>query len=143
MEAGAAPITVTDGIDALRGTLPLLELPDQSNRLYEFVVRAAEADPGPRAAACWTEFKSGRVIACGAGNAPSAATIWAHGTIDDWLAAVIDRRAALLNWPASGAWATRSFASCTPGSTVADQSSVQGFACGFRVFSGHLRNRDS
>lgn len=93
---GGAPITVTDAVDGLRGTLPLLALPDGSDGLCEFVVRASESDPGPRAAVCWAEIDSGHVVACGAGSAPSSPTTWAQGTIDDWLAAVIDRRTAVL-----------------------------------------------
>lgn len=96
MKAGAASITVTGGADALRGTLPLVALPGHPAGICEFVVRATEADPGPRAAACWAEVKAGRIVACGVGNAPSAATTWAQGTIDDWLAAVIDRRLPVL-----------------------------------------------
>lgn len=96
MGVGTAPITVTDGADALRGTLPLLVLPGHPDGLCEFVVRASEDDPGPRAAGCWAEIKAGRVVAVGAGKVPGAATTWTHGTVDDWLAAVIDRRPALL-----------------------------------------------
>lgn len=96
MHADAASITVTDGINALRGALPLVTLPGYADGLCEFVVRATEVDPGPRAAACWAEIRAGRVIASDTGNAPSATTTWAQGTIEDWLAAIIDRRAALL-----------------------------------------------
>jgi DNA-binding HxlR family transcriptional regulator len=95
MEGVAAPITATDGADALRGTLPLIELPGQADGTCEFVVRARKGEPETQAAVCWLEIEGGRITAIGAGNA-AAATSWAQGTIDDWLGAVIDHRAALL-----------------------------------------------
>ena len=59
-------------------------------------MRALEGDLGPRAAGCWAQIEAGHVVAAGAGRSPCQATTWAQGTIDDWLAAVIDRRSALL-----------------------------------------------
>lgn len=92
----AAPITVTDAADALRGTLPLVALPGRPDGICEFVVRATRTDPGPRAAVCWARFETGQVVACGAGHAPGTVMLWVQGTIDEWMAAVIDRQVTLV-----------------------------------------------
>lgn len=143
MEGDGAPITVTDAVDGLRGTLPLLALPCDSAGLCEFVVRAGESDPGPRAAACWAEIDSGHVVACGAGKAPGPPTTWAQGTLDDWLAAVIDRRPAVLR-SAGGRdlsdRVVRDLNSQLYGSPMRHPSTG---GDEFPAFSGHLRIRDS
>jgi hypothetical protein len=92
----AVPITVHRTVDALRGALPLVSLPRSMDGICEFVVRDSSAAQGARAAACWMEVEEGRVVSAGLGNAPKSASVWVQGTIDDWLAAVIDRRAAHL-----------------------------------------------
>jgi hypothetical protein len=86
------PIAARRTVDALRGALPLVSLPDSMDGICEFVVRDPSATEGARAAACWIEVEGGRVVSAGAGNAPRPASVWVQGTIDDWLAAVIDRR---------------------------------------------------
>jgi DNA-binding HxlR family transcriptional regulator len=92
---GAVPITAVDGADALRATLPVVELPGSADGTCEFVVLGDEDVPGRGAAACWIELRGGKVVAAGAGNATSA-TAWAQGSIDDWLGAVLEHRGALI-----------------------------------------------
>jgi hypothetical protein len=91
----AIPITAEDGANALRGTLPLITLPDHPGGICEFVVRGGDrADTG--VAMAWAEVKEGRVIATGLGPAPRPPATWAQGSIDEWLSAVIDHRPKLL-----------------------------------------------
>ncbi|MBS1886817.1 MAG: hypothetical protein JSU06_06480 [Actinobacteria bacterium] len=91
----AAPIAPEDGANALRGTLPLIALPEHPGGICEFVVKAADKE-GAALAMTWADVREGRVVATGLGPAPASATTWAQGTIDDWLDAVIDHRPRVL-----------------------------------------------
>jgi hypothetical protein len=87
----AVPITAVDGANALRGSLPLIELPERDG-ICEFVVMADEDDPGASMAMVWIEIRAGQVVASGLGKAPRPSASWAQGSVDDWMAAVIDHR---------------------------------------------------
>lgn len=91
----AVPISPEDGANALRGTLPLIELPDHPGGICEFAIKESGVD-GVAVAMAWAEVKGGRVVATGLGAAPRPATSWAQGTIDQWLEAVIDHRPRVL-----------------------------------------------
>jgi len=88
----AVPITPADGANALRGTLPLIGLPEHPGGICEFVVKEKDGENGAAVAMAWVEIRDGRVVATGYGAPPQAATSWAQGTIDQWLEAVIDHR---------------------------------------------------
>jgi hypothetical protein len=92
MGADAVPVTAEDGANALRATLPLISLLDHPGGICEFVVRGDPDGPGSPVAIAWVEVKDGRVVATGIGNAPRPSVTWAQGTIDQWLAAVLDHR---------------------------------------------------
>jgi hypothetical protein len=92
----SAPITVSDGADALRATLPLIELPAQTSAILEFTVTDDAGTP-PSPGRVWASVRDGRVMSCRLGRAPRAATIRAQGSIDAWLAAVLDGRPATLS----------------------------------------------
>lgn len=90
----ATPITVEDVVGALRAHLPLLqpwEGMEGMEGICEFVIRA-DPDQSPEAAVAWVRIDGGRVIASGSGRPPQPARSWAQGTIEDWIAAVIDHR---------------------------------------------------
>lgn len=89
--ADAAPATAADGVTALRATLPLVELDPEREGLCEFVVEDPGEAGGERVASGWARIEAGRVVATGCGRTPGAPTVWVRGTIDDWMAAVIDR----------------------------------------------------
>lgn len=91
MPETAAPIAVGDVVDALRAHLPLLELPAELEGVCEFAV---VGDPGRKngVALAWAEVAHGRVVASGSGRPPRPADTWARGTIEQWMAAVIDHR---------------------------------------------------
>jgi DNA-binding HxlR family transcriptional regulator len=93
MGGAAIPITVSDVVGALRSHLPLLELPDAMEGVCEFTV---SADPGQDTAIAmaWAQVSAGRVIASGQGPPPEPAATWARGTIEEWIAAVIEHRPA-------------------------------------------------
>lgn len=83
------PIGVDDIVTALRAHLPLLELPEDKDGIYEFTVKA---DSGKAMAMAWAEFRGGRAVANGRGTPPQAATHWAQATIKEWIEAVMDHR---------------------------------------------------
>jgi DNA-binding HxlR family transcriptional regulator len=95
MGAVAIPITVWDVVGALRSHLPLLELPEGMEGICEFAI---SADPGQRTeiAMAWAEVRGGHVVTSGAGSPPRPAATWAQGTIEEWMAAVIDHRPKVL-----------------------------------------------
>ena len=90
--ADAVPATVADGVAALRATLPLVELDPEHQGLCEVLVEDRGDVGGGRAAGAWARVEAGRVVATGYGRTPGPPTAWIRGTIDDWMAAVIDRR---------------------------------------------------
>jgi hypothetical protein len=91
MPETAAPVAVGDVVDALRAHLPLLELPARLEGVCEFAV---VGDPGRKngVALAWAEVAHGRVAASGSGRPPRPADSWARGTIEQWMATVIDHR---------------------------------------------------
>lgn len=91
MPAVAVPITVEDVVGALRAHLPLLEPPEEMEGICEFVVRA-ETERRADVALAWAQIEDGKVTASGVGRSPQPAKSWAHGTIEEWIAAVIDHR---------------------------------------------------
>jgi DNA-binding HxlR family transcriptional regulator len=91
----AVPITAAGAANALRGSLPLIELPDHDG-VCEFVVKADDGDPSGPLAMAWIEISAGHVVATGVGKAPRPAATWAQGSVDDWLKAVLGQRPRVL-----------------------------------------------
>jgi DNA-binding HxlR family transcriptional regulator len=93
----AQAINVQDAVAALLMTLPLVRLQSTTSGTCVYAIElGSEAAPGPRAGVAWIEFADGAPKARGAGKAPGSPDAWVRGDLDDWLAAVIDRRPAAL-----------------------------------------------
>lgn len=84
----AVPISAAGAANALRGSLPLIELPGHDG-VCEFVVKADDGDPTGPLAMAWIEIRAGLVVATGVGKAPQPSATWAQGSVDDWLVAVL------------------------------------------------------
>jgi DNA-binding HxlR family transcriptional regulator len=90
MAGTVVPVTVEDVVEQLRGSLPLVRLKEDAAGLCEFIVKGDGA--GQAMAMAWAEIETGHVVATGVGKAFRPATSWMHGSIEDWVEAVIDRR---------------------------------------------------
>lgn len=97
----SAPVTVADGVGALCATLPLIQLSDQSDAILEFAVTSNEHPLSP-AGRLWATLNAGRVMKCRLGSAPEAATIRVQGSVEAWMAAVLDCRPSALSTSGQG-----------------------------------------
>lgn len=87
---------MADGVGALCATLPLIRLYDQVDAILEFTV-TGDGHPQSPAGRLWARLQAGRVMRCGLGSAPEAATIRAQGSVEAWMAAVLDCRPSALS----------------------------------------------
>jgi DNA-binding HxlR family transcriptional regulator len=92
MAEQSARATVDDGIAALLVTLPLTCLPKHGTGVCELQIRERQKSVGPQDGTVWVEITDGYFVRSGHGRPPCAPTAWAHGTLKDWVGAVIDRR---------------------------------------------------
>lgn len=89
----AAPITLFDTTVAFLATLPLLRdgLPQDGICVFTTELEP-DAPPGARSGALWAWVEDGGVRACAAGRPPRPPDTWVRGTVDAWIAAILDAK---------------------------------------------------
>lgn len=95
------PISVADGLAALRATLTLVELPDHPDALIEFTVSGQTHGSHP-VGHVWADMRAGRVNHAGPGRSPRRPAVVIGGSVDAWLHGVIEDDRSVLDFRGRG-----------------------------------------